>query len=214
MATLKAEPITDAAIDAALAVGRALDEQEPHALSASYDPTDDRLVVELDNGYGMHIPRRWLQGLEHATPAQLQHVRILGPGTAIAWNDPDVGFTVEGLWNNVFGSRRWMSVLGRAGGAKTSERKAASSRANGLKGGRPKRSDMLLSGGGGKESGLDSRHRDQDGQIRLKRGDTLNKNLPEGRIPGFSPNARLDTMRDETGKTSIKDVPRAAKDKS
>jgi len=59
--------------------------------------------------------------------------------------------------------------------------------------------------------GLDDRHRDRDGEIQQKRGDTLNKNLPEGAIPEFSLNARLDTMRKATGKTSIKDVRKAAK---
>jgi len=63
-------------------------------------------------------------------------------------------------------------------------------------------------------TGLDNRHRDKappkTGQIQQKRGDTLNKNLPEP-IPQFSPNARLDTMRDATGKTSIADVTKAAK---
>ncbi len=61
-----------------------------------------------------------------------------------------------------------------------------------------------------KEPGLDNRHRDVTGKIQQKRGDTLNKNLPEP-IPQFSPNARLDTMRDATGKTSIADVGKAAK---
>lgn len=61
-----------------------------------------------------------------------------------------------------------------------------------------------------KEPGLDGRHRDENGQIHLKRGDTLNKNLPKP-IPEFSPNARLDTMRKETGKTSVSDVRDAAK---
>jgi hypothetical protein len=67
-----------------------------------------------------------------------------------------------------------------------------------------------------KEPGLDGRHRDQTppkaGEIQQKRGDTLNKNLPEP-IPEFSPNARLDTMRKETGKVSIKDVRQAAKNR-
>lgn len=63
-----------------------------------------------------------------------------------------------------------------------------------------------------KEPGLDDRHRDEDGQIQQKRGDTLNKNLPVP-IPQFSPNARLDTMREETGKTSIEDVRRASRNR-
>jgi hypothetical protein len=61
-----------------------------------------------------------------------------------------------------------------------------------------------------KEPGLDDRHRDKSGQIQQKRGDTLNKNLPQP-IPQFSPNAKLSTMREETGKVSEKDVREAAK---
>ena len=58
-------------------------------------------------------------------------------------------------------------------------------------------------------TGLDGRQRDQNppiaGEIRQKRGDTLNKNLPTP-IPQFSPNAKLSTMRKETGKTSERAV--------
>lgn len=65
-----------------------------------------------------------------------------------------------------------------------------------------------------KEPGLDNRYRDKvrpkGGEIRQKRGDTLNKNLPQP-IPQFSPNATLAKMRKVTGKTSIKDVRKAAK---
>ena len=67
-----------------------------------------------------------------------------------------------------------------------------------------------------KEPGLDDRHRDKtppkEGEIQQKRSDTLNKNLPEP-IPQFSPNAKLGTMRKETGKTSVADVTKAAKNR-
>jgi hypothetical protein len=65
-----------------------------------------------------------------------------------------------------------------------------------------------------KEPGLDKRHRDKAlpkaGEIQQKRGDTLNKNLPNP-IPQFSPNTKLSTMRKETGKVSEDAVRRAAK---
>jgi hypothetical protein len=65
-----------------------------------------------------------------------------------------------------------------------------------------------------KEPGLDGRYRDQHppkaGEIRQKRSDTLNKNLPQP-IPQFSPNATLGRMRDETGQTSERGVRRVAK---
>lgn len=67
-----------------------------------------------------------------------------------------------------------------------------------------------------KEPGLDGRHRDKTppktGEIQQKRSDTLNKNLPNP-IPQFSPNAKLGTMREATGKTSIADVTQAAKNR-
>jgi hypothetical protein len=65
-----------------------------------------------------------------------------------------------------------------------------------------------------KEPGLDNRHRDKNppkaGEIQQKRGDTLNKNLPRP-IRQFSPNAKLSTMRKETGKVSVEAVRRAAR---
>jgi len=64
-----------------------------------------------------------------------------------------------------------------------------------------------------KEPGLDNRYRDKDrpksGEIRQKRADTLNKNLSQP-IPQFSPNASLKTMREKTGRTSLKGVRKAA----
>jgi hypothetical protein len=67
-----------------------------------------------------------------------------------------------------------------------------------------------------KEPGLDGRHRDKappkTGRIDLKRSDAVNKNLPNP-IPNFSPNATVKTMREETGKESLKDIREAAKDR-
>jgi hypothetical protein len=65
-----------------------------------------------------------------------------------------------------------------------------------------------------KEPGLDNRHRDatppKAGQIQQKRGDTLNKNLPKP-IEEFRADAKLETMREATGKTSVEEVRKAAK---
>ncbi len=110
----------------------------PRVVSASYDAANDRIELELQNGAGVAIPRRELGELQAATPAQLKRVRVLGPGTAIAWDVPDVGFTVGVLMEQFYGGKAWSAELGRRGGSKTSERKAASSRANGALGGRPK----------------------------------------------------------------------------
>ena len=67
-----------------------------------------------------------------------------------------------------------------------------------------------------KEPGLDNRHRDQSrpkiGEIQQKRSDAINKNLPNP-IPGFSPNATVGTMREQTGKTGLNAIRKAAKNR-
>ena len=63
-----------------------------------------------------------------------------------------------------------------------------------------------------KEPGLDKRHRDKDGKIQQKRGDTMNKNLSKP-IPGFGPNTTLERMREKTGKTSERDIRKVMKAK-
>ena len=60
-----------------------------------------------------------------------------------------------------------------------------------------------------KEPGLDGRHRDRDGRISEKHGNTLNKNLSTP-VPHFGPNVTLATMRKKTGQTSEKGVRMAA----
>ena len=63
-----------------------------------------------------------------------------------------------------------------------------------------------------KEPGLDNRHRDISGRIDLKRSDALNKNLPKP-IEGFSGNASVGFMRKATGKESLADIRKAAKNR-
>ena len=62
------------------------------------------------------------------------------------------------------------------------------------------------------QPGLDGRHRDKDGQIDQKHGNTLNKHLSP-RIPEFGENVTLDQMRAATGKVSEADVRAAAKNR-
>jgi hypothetical protein len=56
-------------------------------------------------------------------------------------------------------------------------------------------------------AGLDNRCRDEDGEIRQKRGDTLVKTLRKTYGPHFAPgvsgNMRLDTLRDRASGTSL-----------
>ena len=130
----------DKEIDRALARGRRLTRDDPRAASARYDRRTRRMVVELTNGCSFVFPPRVLQGMARANDAALADVEILGQGHALHWPQLDADFTVPGLLMGVFGTRAWMaSELARHAGRAKSPAKAAAARANGRKGGRPRR---------------------------------------------------------------------------
>ena len=130
----------DTEIDRAMARGRRLALTEPWAARARYDRRTGRVLVDLTNGCTFAFPARSLQGLQKATDAELAEVEILGAGYGLHWETLDADFTVPGLLMGVFGTRRWMaSEMARLAGRSTSPAKAAAARANGGKGGRPRR---------------------------------------------------------------------------
>src|ERR1700761_8186762 len=129
--------LTDAEIDAALARGETARLHEPRAAAARYDRARARVVVELTNDCTFAFPPRLAQGLESATEDQLAKVEVLGRGTALHWETLDVDLSVPDLLAGLFGTKVHMA---RRGGQASSPAKAAAARANGAKGGRPRKS--------------------------------------------------------------------------
>jgi hypothetical protein len=128
----------DAQIDAALEQAK-LHDNDPMAKTVEYDRRLKVLVVGLTNGRRLVIPVEDLQGLERATPRQLKHSELHGRGSSISFPDLDVDIGVHGLIEGVYGSRRWMAQLGAKGGSAKTAAKRRASRANGAKGGRPRK---------------------------------------------------------------------------
>ncbi|HEY8287746.1 MAG TPA: DUF2442 domain-containing protein [Acetobacteraceae bacterium] len=128
--------LTDAQIDAALERGRIARLQEPRAAAARYDRQFDRIIVDLTNGSSFAFPPRLAPGLGTATADQLTQIEILGTGYGLHWEALDVDLSVPDLLAGLFGTRADMAR--RAGQAK-SRAKAAAARANGSKGGRPRK---------------------------------------------------------------------------
>ena len=127
---------SDTELEAAAERGRQLWDSEPRATSARYDRKSGRVVVELTNGSTFAFPARLAQGLQDATDDDLAEVEVLGEGYGLHWERLDADFTVPGLLAGIFGTKRYMAQLaGRA----TSPAKAAAARANGAKGGRPRK---------------------------------------------------------------------------
>jgi len=128
--------ITDAEIEAANERGRIRYETEPRAVSARYDAKAQRIVVDLASGATFAFPPALAQGLCDASPEELAEIEISPAGFGLHWPRIDEDYTVKGLMNGVFGTARWMAA--RAGRT-TSPAKAAAARANGAKGGRPRK---------------------------------------------------------------------------
>jgi hypothetical protein len=110
-----------------------------YAVSVRYDPYASRIVVSLDTGLELAFSPSLAEGLAGASPEALADVEISPAGLGLHWPKLDADVYIPALLQGIFGSRRWMAAqLGAAGGRARSETKAASSRTNGRKGGRPR----------------------------------------------------------------------------
>lgn len=128
--------LTDAEINAALERGRMAEQSEPRADAVRYDRRNSRIIVDLTNGCTFAFPPRLAQGLEAASDDELDAVEILGAGYGLHWEALDVDLSVPGLLAGLFGTKAHMA---RQAGRTKSPAKAAAARANGLKGGRPRK---------------------------------------------------------------------------
>ena len=110
--------------------------EDLRAASARFDAGTRRVIVELTNGCTFAFPVSLVEGLADADDAELAEVEPLGDGYGLHWERLDVDYSVQGLLAGVFGAAAWMA---RRAGRATSPAKADAARANGAKGGRPRK---------------------------------------------------------------------------
>jgi hypothetical protein len=110
------------------------------ARSAAYDHARERLVLELTNGVQFAFPVSRIRELRGVAPNILRTVGLDPAGDLVMWPDLDVDLSVPGLIAASFPRSTAARQLGRKGGSATSDAKADAARANGAKGGRPRRS--------------------------------------------------------------------------
>lgn len=138
---MKAKAIipTAAELDAARRRGEEEDRIRPRAQHAHYDARNKRIVIELRKGAVVAIPLTHLPELDGATPRQLGEARASRFGDAIEFEDFDMHISVTGLLRDVVGLTGAASMIGSEGGKATSPAKASAARANGKRGGRPRK---------------------------------------------------------------------------
>lgn len=112
-----------------------------HAVSVIYRPRVRRIVVTLNTGIEIAIPPDLVEGLRGARPADLAQVELSPSGLGMHWPALDANVYVPSLLQGITGSKQWMAQqLGAHGGRSRSTAKAEAARANGAKGGRPRKS--------------------------------------------------------------------------
>ena len=86
------------------------------------------------------FPTRGIGPLSRLSEAQLAQVKIVSGGGGLMWREADVDISVAGLIERVTGLRTQRTHLQTIGSAR-SEAKSVAARANGAKGGRPRKSE-------------------------------------------------------------------------
>lgn len=166
---------TDSEIDAALKRATAYAKFDRYVVKATYLDSADKLRLVLDDGAICSIPRRLIQGLSGVRKKEkLSQMQIINLGKGLLWPLLDVAHSVPGLLTGVYGSPKWMEQL-------KSESKSM-------------RRGIVV--------GIDSRHRDLDGNIREKSGNTLvgtlRKTYGEDFLSDWRSDAKLSSVRQET----------------
>jgi hypothetical protein len=139
---------TDAEIEAGALHGANVAAHEPRGRAVLYDRATRHYTVELAAGATLAFAAAQLSELADATDDQLADVRLSPSGLGLRWRALDVDINLTGLVMDLVAGEGWRGyfrslLVKDLAGIKT-EAKAAASRMNGAKGGRPPRVANLL----------------------------------------------------------------------
>lgn len=141
---MNTKQISDAEYAAALVTGRAESETEIRAQAVRYVPERDAIEIVTNRNAGFLIPRQWIGALQDVPIEELCNLEVWPDGSAIEFEDRDIHISVHGLLTAILPamlpSRTVAAIFASRGGQATSRAKRLSSKANGRKGGRPRKS--------------------------------------------------------------------------
>ena len=108
------------------------------ATTAWYERASGRVMLLMSNGIVFGFPADSIPGLAGARAVDLENVSLSPGGGALHWEGLDVDLSVPGLILSAVEPVERRRELARLAGRSTSRAKAAASRVNGRKGGRPR----------------------------------------------------------------------------
>ncbi|MGH7661979.1 MAG: DUF2442 domain-containing protein [Vulcanimicrobiaceae bacterium] len=131
---------TDAEIRKAVKAARQRERTATKIRAVRFDNKNDTIVADLSTGATLTVPRRIIPGFSKAPPRKLTDVEIT-PDREGLWSDTvDDGVLLEQLLVLAAGESTLGTIGARINASKKSPARAAASRSNGMKGGRPRKS--------------------------------------------------------------------------
>jgi protein involved in temperature-dependent protein secretion len=116
---------------------------EPRADRVDYDQKKGHIVLHLRGGAILALPVSTIRELRDVEPKELRAIRAGFGGESISLDALDIDISIPGLLRDLVGMTSAAALLGRAGGAATSDAKTAAVRENGKRGGRPRKAPQL-----------------------------------------------------------------------
>lgn len=113
---------------------------QPTAVSTRYDHRTRRIVIRLSSKLEVAFSPKDAQGLEDASPSQLDEIEVTPSGLGIHFPKLDADLYLPALLEGFLGPKQWMAKrLGAMGGKSRTAAKTSASRRNGRLGGRPRK---------------------------------------------------------------------------
>jgi Protein of unknown function (DUF2442) len=112
---------------------------EPRADRVEYDRRKKHLVIHLRRGAIVAIPIQLLDEFRGATVRQLAEIQATRSGDGVESEELDMHVSLKGLLRDLVGLTGAAAMMGSQGGKSKSPAKASAARANGKRGGRPRK---------------------------------------------------------------------------